>query len=98
MKAVYPCVISWDKDDETYYVTFPDLEEIQTDGTDLYDAVEKGEDALNLLLLNYESEHEGNKPPAPSDIKRLDLKGNERATLIRADTDSYQNQPESPLL
>ena len=88
MKALYPCIITWNADDDVYYVKFPDMENVFTDGADLYEAVEMAEDALNLMMLHYESDT-GKKPPIPSTIRSLRLGENDTATLIRVDTESY---------
>ena len=90
MKAVYPAVFTWNDDDKVFYVQFPDMENVFTDGADLYEALENAEDALNLMLCNYEAEHGGKRPPIPSDIAALSVKAGEIVCLVRADTQAYE--------
>ena len=67
MKYIYPAVFT--KDGDFYIVKFPDIEGCYTQGETLSEAVEMAEDALCLML--YEYEEEGKKIPEPSDIKKI---------------------------
>ena len=95
MKAVYPCILTWNEADRVYYVNFPDLggtdtECGQTFGDDLYDALEMAEDWLNLTLCDYVRDHNGNNPPVPTEIHALKMNDGDIAVLIRADTQKYE--------
>jgi predicted RNase H-like HicB family nuclease len=86
MKYIYPAVIS---KGEFFTVTFPDLKGCYTQGKDLAEALEMGEDALNMWLFDRESRGlevipftENYKSENPDDI----------VTLISADTERYRRQ------
>ena len=87
MKYEFPAVITYDKNENVYYVNFPDFTNIFTDGETLTEALENGQDVLNLMLLN--SELEGIKIPVPSKLNEVNLGVCEIATLIKADTEEY---------
>lgn len=59
MKYIYPAVFT--KDGDFYIVKFPDIEGCYTQGETLSEAVEMAEDALCLMLYDYEEE--GKKSP-----------------------------------
>lgn len=66
-KYSYPCIITYDKNDEIYYVEFPDLEDCFTDGESLEEALYNAKDVLGLVLYakeenNIEIEPPKNKP------------------------------------
>ena len=90
MKAVYPCILTWNDEDRVYYVNFPDLEGAFTDGADLYEALEMAEDAANLMLCDYARYHDGKNPPVPTEIHSLKLNEGDIAALIRVDTENYE--------
>ena len=50
MKYAYPAIFTFDKDDNVYYVKFPDIENCYTDGKELPEAIEKAGDVLSLML------------------------------------------------
>jgi predicted RNase H-like HicB family nuclease len=86
MKYIYPAVIS---KGEIFTVTFPDLKGCYTQGKDLAEALEMGEDALNMWLFDRENRNleviiptENYKSENPDDI----------VTLISADTERYRRQ------
>ena len=90
MKYVFPAVIEHDKNDNVYYVDFPDTEgyfHCFTDGYSLYKALEYAEDALNLMLLD--AEERGKPIPTPSDIRNIKVPDGTIVTLVRADTEAY---------
>ena len=87
MKYVYLAKMTME--DNAYLVRFPDIEEISTFGSDLYEALEMAEDALNLALMDMEDSNE--LIPAASDIRKVKVdEDNAFVTLIKADTDSYR--------
>lgn len=87
MKYIYPAVFT--KDGDFYIVKFPDIEGCYTQGETLSEAVEMAEDALCLMLYDYEEE--GKKIPEPSDIKKIKVSENESfVSLISCDTLEYR--------
>ena len=90
MKAVYPCILTQNKEDKCYYADFPDIQGASTSGADLFEALEMAEDILPLMLIDYEAEHDGHMPPVPTDIHTLELEAGQTATFLRADTDKYE--------
>ena len=88
MKYVFPAVLT--PDDGGYYVTFPDLENCFTDGSDLCEAVEMAQDVLNLVLMTMEDD----KQPIPSASRAEDVARGEGAlvTLVGADTTEYRKK------
>lgn len=61
-KYSYPCVITFDRSDDVFYVEFPDLEECFTDGKNLEEALYNAQDVLGLVLY----EREKRRVPIPS--------------------------------
>lgn len=87
MKYIYPAVFT--KDGDFYIVKFPDIEGCYTQGETLSEAVEMAEDALCLMLYDYEEE--GKKIPEPSDIKKIKVSENESfVSLVSCDTLEYR--------
>ncbi len=85
-KYVYPAVIRFE--DDTYYVSFPDIRNCFTDGDTLAEAIEMAEDVLALTLCKYEDDEK--ELPNVSDIKGLGKAENETASLIFCDTTEYR--------
>ncbi len=89
MKYAYPAVITWNGEDKTYYVTFPDLENCFTDGATVPEALENASDALDLMLWG--KEEAGETIPTPTPIGSIPVKKAEDiVTLVLADTDAYR--------
>ncbi len=87
MKYIYPAVFT--KDGDFYIVKFPDIEGCYTQGETLSEAVEMAEDALCLMLYDYEEE--GKKIPEPSDIKKIKVSSNDDfVSLVSCDTLEYR--------
>lgn len=87
MKYIYPAVFT--KDGDFYIVKFPDIEGCYTQGETLSEAVEMAEDALCLMLYDYEEE--GKKIPEPSDIKKIKVFSNDDfVSLVSCDTLEYR--------
>lgn len=87
MKYIYPAVFT--KDGDFYIVKFPDIEGCYTQGETLSEAVEMAEDALCLMLYDYEED--GKKIPEPSDIKKIKVSENESfVSLVSCDTLEYR--------
>lgn len=88
MKYAYPAIFTFDKGENCYYVNFPDIENCFTDGKDLPEAIEMGEDALSLMLCQMEDD--GAAIPVPTDIKTIKTKPNETLSFVFADTTEYR--------
>lgn len=88
MKYAYPAVFTFDKEDNCYYVSFPDIENCFTDGEGLPEAIEMAEDVLALMLCQMEDDKA--KIPAPTDINTIKPKNNETVSLVFADTMEYR--------
>lgn len=55
-KYIFPAVFTWDNENKTYYVTFPDFENCFTDGDTMAEAIENADDVLNLMLYDMKDE------------------------------------------
>lgn len=86
MRYIYPAV--FEKDDNAYSVSFPDIAGCNTFGGTLQEAFDMAEDALCLML--YDMEENGDAIPNPSDIKSLKLKETQFASLVSCDTVEYR--------
>ena len=89
MKYFFPAIFTFSKEDNCYYVNFPDMENVFTDGETLLEALENAEDVLPLMLCQMEDDNTA--IPKASDIKSIILKDNEFSSLIFADTAKYRN-------
>ena len=86
MRYVYTAVFS--PEDGGFNVSFPDLPGCYTCGDDMPDAVEMAQDVLCLCLYNMEQEK---KPiPAATAPKNVKAKGDEFASVIAVDTETYR--------
>lgn len=88
MRYVYPAVFS--KEEIGYSVYFPDIEECVTCGDDLADAIEMAQDALALIL--YEYEDKGKPAPDVSNAEDIPLETGEFVNYIVADTIGYRKR------
>lgn len=88
MKYAYPAILTYDSEENCYYVNFPDIEDCFTDGKTIPEAIEMGEDALALMLCQIEDE--GKAVPAPTDVKAIKPASDETVSLIFADTTKYR--------
>ena len=89
MEALYPVKIYYDESDHVYYVDVRDfgLEgEKLTYGPSYITAHKNAVDALNLLVMNYESEHNGASVPGSS----MELLLGE--TYIYVNTEEYKSR------
>ena len=87
-KYIYPAIFT-PEEDGGFSVRFPDIQGCLTSGDDLADALKMSNDALALILVQYEDKKR--KIPAPSDILSLKLKKGEFSSLISADTVAYRH-------
>ena len=86
MKYVFPAVFT--EDNDGFAICFPDVEGCFTCGENLTDGIEMAEDALALML--YEFEKEGKAIPAASRLKEIETEANEFVTYITCDTLKYR--------
>ncbi len=88
MKYAYPAILTYDHEENCYYVNFPDIENCFTDGKTLPEAIEMGEDALALMLCQMEDDCD--PIPTPTDVKAIKASPDETVSLIFADTMEYR--------
>lgn len=88
-RYAYPAIFTRE-DDGTYSISFPDVDGCYTQGDNIADGLHMAEDALALML--YEYEKSGETLPSPSDIKSLETDENSFATYIFADTGYYRRR------
>lgn len=86
-KYAYPAVFT-PESGGGYSVYFPDIEGCYTQGDDMADAIFMAEDALELML--YEYEESGEKIPNPSSPKDIELNDGEIVSYVSADTLKYR--------
>lgn len=87
MKLIYPAVFTPLEKQEGFCVTFPDLPGCVTQGSSLSEAIESAQDAASGWVLD--ELEVGNPAPKASDVKTIEVKGNQIANLILLDMDSY---------
>ena len=88
-KYAYPAVFTPERGGG-YSVYFPDIEGCYTQGDDMADAIFMAEDALELMLYEYE---EGNKEmPKPSDLQKIKSNEGEIVSYVSADTLKYRKR------
>ena len=85
-KYAYPAIFT--KEDNAYSVIFPDISGCVTSGDSKADAIEMAEDALGLLLCEFEDDK--SDIPEPSEPKDIDVDENSFVTLIACDTIEYR--------
>ena len=88
-KYVFPAIFTAEEEGG-YSIAFPDIEGCYTCGDDLPDGIFMAEDALALVL--YEYEKDSRAIPEPSKPEALHLNENEFIDLIAADTLAYQKR------
>ena len=77
----YPAIFNYD-DENGISITFPDLPNCVTEGKDEIDALKSARECLGIVLLGMEEDKE--KIPAPTSLKNIKTKKNEKAVLIDA--------------
>ncbi len=85
MNLIYPAIFH--KEDNAYWVEFPDLEGCQSFGDTLTETVLNAKEALEgyaITLLE-----EGHKLPAPSDITNIACDKNSFSTLVECDITNH---------
>ena len=86
MKYQYPALLT--KEDNGFVVKFIDFDDVFTQGQTITEAVENGEDVLNLMLCDKE-ENEF-VIPKPSSLDTIDTPKDAFVLLIKADTVRYR--------
>jgi len=92
-KYSFPAIFS-EEENGVYSVTFPDIKGCCTDGKTVTEAIEMAEDALSMILCEYENMH---KPiPQPSRVRDIEpANENEFVSLIACDTLRYRKLTEN---
>ncbi|MCD8237871.1 MAG: type II toxin-antitoxin system HicB family antitoxin [Clostridiales bacterium] len=85
-KYVYAAIFT-KEENGAYSVAFNDVKGCYSCGDTLEEAIEMAEDALALVL--YEYEREGKKIHKPTDISKIETNENEFVTYIACDTIEY---------
>jgi len=88
-KYTFPAVFT-EEENGQYSVEFPDIDGCATCGDDLNDAIEMAQDALSLMLCEYEDSKE--KIPTPTKISDIKVTNGEFVSLIACDTVQYRKQ------
>lgn len=88
-KYSYPAIFT-PEEKGMYSILFPDIEGCFTCGENLIDAMEMAQDALALMLFDYEIENR--TIPAPSNVKDIVTKEAEFVSLVICDTLEYQKR------
>ena len=91
-KYVYPAVFT-KEEDGMYSIEFPDVPGCYTQGVDIADGIAMAEDALALMLYQYETD--GDKISLPSKIEDIKVPSNAFVTYISADTMYYRKKFDS---
>lgn len=87
-KYIYPAIFT--KEENGYSVLFPDIDSCYTCGDSLEDAMEMAEDALSLVLYQYETADK--TIPIPSDCHILKTDEQSFVSLIKCDTLEYRKR------
>ncbi len=82
MKLIYPAVFT--KDDDAYYVIFPDLEGCQTFGDTILETYENAKEALSLYCLSVLED--GEALPKPTPIEDIEVCSPNFVSFIEAST------------
>lgn len=87
MKNAYPIIIT--KGQEYYIVHVPDFE-IDTQGTNIADAIAMARDAIGMTGCFMEDEHR--ELPAPSNLLTIEHDANDIVTLVDIDFTEYRRK------
>ena len=91
MNLAYPAVITYDAEDKSYSVAFPDLKGCVSGGFSLIEAIEMGIDAASGWILT--EMEEGNAIPKASDPAKIKLTDDKSfITMLILDMDSYSEK------
>lgn len=88
-KVFYPALFH--EEDNSFWVSFPDIPEALTEGDNMDDAVEMAKDALGISLVSYEEEQ--TEFPKPSDPRRVKVENeSEFVVMIELDYLEYKKK------
>lgn len=90
MKYVYPAIFE-PAEEGGFIVTVPDIPHCFTSGKDMAQAIEMAQDALAMLLVDYENE--GKEIPVPSGLDEFQT--DFAKSFILADTDAWRKEFDS---
>lgn len=76
------------QEEDAFIVSFPDLENVFTDGQTLPHAIEMAQDVLGTMLAFNEDEGIHFNPPSPS--KAIEVPEGASLVLIEVNTDTYR--------
>lgn len=88
MKDVYPIVLKKGSKDN-YIVFIPDFN-ISTEGEDMATAIEMARDAIGIVGIDMEDEHED--LPKPSAMATIEVSKDEFVSLVDVDFDEYRRK------
>lgn len=89
MKATFPIILTPVKDG--YVVYIPDFD-INTQGSDLTEAIEMARDAIGIMGIDMEDDNL--TIPSPTNIKDITLNDSETASLVDVDFAEYRRKNE----
>ncbi len=92
MATVYPIILS--KDENGYFVTIPDFD-INTEGSDLADAIFMARDAIGIMGLQYQDDM---KPLPIPFSNEYQLAENEIQTLVDVDFTEYRKKHDNRMV
>jgi len=92
-KYVFPAIFEPDDELGGFCVSFPDLDNISTQGDDFNDAMEMAEDALCLML--YGMEKDGETIPKPSKSSEIKTQPDNIVNLVACNTEFYRKYYEN---
>lgn len=87
MLFVYPAIFH--KENESYWVEFPDLVGCQTYGSTLNETMEFAQEALAAYVMTLLDD--GTDIPAPSELTDISTEKESFVTLVTCDIDQYKN-------
>ena len=87
-KYTYPAIFEKEREGG-YTIFFPDVEGCYTQSENISEGIENAEDALCLMLFEYEKE--GNPIPKATNLKDIKTTDENFVSLIACDTQFYKN-------
>jgi len=85
MLFIYPAIFH--KEDNTYWVEFPDLEGCQSFGNSLKETVESAQEAMEAYIETLLEQ--GKELPEPTDISIITIESDSFVSLITSKMDGY---------
>lgn len=93
MKFIYPAV--FEREDEFYNVSFPDIPGCFTCGHGLLEAYEMAKDAMELMICDYFSPESSHEAPLPSFPESIKVPAGGFVSLVYSDFDPIRLEEES---